>query len=104
METAQIVVFLVIPLGILWAALLIDLVRRKDIGLGKKLVWGAFTLVTAELGAIVYIALRPIRYPEDGLSPGSENEAATGLLDAAEQGDRTVLAAAKTAALARSDR
>ncbi|MGI9610357.1 MAG: hypothetical protein ACR2NL_08680 [Acidimicrobiia bacterium] len=77
----------VIPLGVLWAALIVDLVRRDDINLGRKALWAALTLITAEFGAAVYIAMRPIRFPEDAVSEGVGNEMAEAFLSSAESGD-----------------
>ena len=98
-ETAWIVFAFVIPLGLLWAALIIDLVRRDDIGLAKKVLWAVIAVATAEFGALVYIALRPLRYPEDGVEPGADNPLADRLLVAAEMGGETDLASAREAAL-----
>lgn len=98
-ETGLIVFFILIPLIVLWAALLIDLVRRDDIGPAKKVLWAAFTLITAEFGAFVYIAMRPLRYPEDGVAPGADNRLAAELLGAAESADEGVLAASKETVL-----
>lgn len=95
MSTADFVFLYVIPLTILWAALLIDLVSRDDIGIGKKVAWGAVTLLTAEFGAAVYIAMRPLRYPEHGARPGAGNPLAEQLLAAAESGGPEELAATK---------
>ena len=94
------IVFLyVIPLAVLWAALIIDLVRRDDIGIGRKTLWAALTLITAEFGAVVYIAFRPLRFPEDGVAPGVENPMADRLLLAAESRDSGELEELKVAAL-----
>lgn len=95
MSTGLFVFLYVIPLTVLWAALLIDLARRADIGLGKKLAWGLGTLITAEFGAAVYIAMRPLRYPEDGARPGEGDALAEELLVAAESGQHADLGAVK---------
>ena len=98
-ETTWIIVAYVIPLALLWAAILIDLIRRTDIGLGRKALWVAVALVTAEFGAVLYIAFRPLRYPEDNVAPGSGNPLADQLLNAAESGDENQLASARSEAL-----
>lgn len=95
MSTGLFVFLYVIPLAVLWAALLIDLIRRDDIGIGKKLVWGAATFLTAEFGAAVYIAMRPLRYPEYGARPGDGDALAERLLVAAESGQQEKLVEAK---------
>lgn len=95
MSTGLFIFLYVIPLTALWATLLVDLVSRDDMALGKKLLWGAFTLLTAEFGAVAYIAMRPLRYPEDGAQPGEGNMLAEELLTAAESGEQEKLEAAK---------
>ena len=98
-ETTWIIFAYAIPLALLWAAILIDLVRRDDIGLGRKAVWGLVAVITAEFGAVLYIAFRPLRYPEDEVAPGTENPVADQLLSAAEAGDQARLATAREEAL-----
>ena len=101
MTVGWMIFLFVIPLAVLWGALLIDLVRRNDITLAKKLLWGGFTLATAEFGAIVYILMRPIRYPEDGVGAGAENDVVEQLLEAVETGDSSALSSARNTALSR---
>lgn len=93
----------VVPLGVLWAALIIDIIRRDDINLGKKVIWAAFTFITAEFGAVVYILMRPLRYPEDSIAPGAGNPTAENLLLTAEMGDAVSLNAAKEQAYEAAD-
>lgn len=73
-----------VPLAVLWVALLVDLVTRNDISLRKKLLWGAFTYVTAEFGAAAYVGMRHHSYPEDGAQPTAENPLVDELLSAPE--------------------
>lgn len=98
-DPARLVFLYVVPLVVLWAALLIDLIRRSDISLIKKMVWGIFTFVTAEFGAIVYIAMRPLRYPEDGVSSQSQNETVERLLNVLDSEDSETMASAKQDAI-----
>ncbi|KAA3638334.1 MAG: hypothetical protein DWP92_06330 [Armatimonadetes bacterium] len=52
-----------IPLIALWVAVLWDLFRRKDLSVGRKIVWTAVIIVTAYVGIAIYFALRPIPDP-----------------------------------------
>ena len=98
-DLAWIIFLFVIPLAVLWTAIVIDLVRRSDISLVRKLLWAGFTAFTAEFGAVVYIAMRPLRYPEDGLTRRAENELADQLLSAAERGDQGALENSRQSAM-----
>ena len=98
-ELAWIIFLFVIPLAVLWTALVVDLVRRSDISVGKKVLWAGFTAFTAEFGAVVYILMRPLQFPEERLTPTAGNELAHHVLSAAERGDRTALDSARRDAL-----
>lgn len=50
--------FIVIPIMMLWIFALVDLFRRRDIGLGKVL-WLLFIIVLPILGPIIYLLVRP---------------------------------------------
>jgi hypothetical protein len=51
---AVIVLFL-----ILWVRAMVDLLRRHDLGLGSKVLWGVGMLVFPFIGLLVYSMLRP---------------------------------------------
>ena len=68
-------VFLIlIPLGILWLIILSDLVTRPDLTVWWKLIWGALTLLFAEIAAIAYLISRPFSYPEDSARVRDDEE------------------------------
>ena len=98
-DLAWIIFLFVIPLAVLWTAILIDLVGRSDISVGRKLGWAAFTAFTAEFGAVVYILMRPLRFPEERLTASSDNQLADQILSAAEREDRSALEKARQEAL-----
>lgn len=53
-----------IPLFLLFIASLVDLVRRNDLSVIRKLVWVAVILLAAYIGVALYFLLRPPRTPE----------------------------------------
>jgi hypothetical protein len=63
--TAEIlvVIAIVVPLFLLWVAAFIDLFRRKDLGIGKKLMWGTIVVFSAHVGLLLYFVFRPVPPP-----------------------------------------
>lgn len=52
-----------IPLILLFIASLVDLFRRSDLSVVRKLVWVAIILLTAFIGIALYYLVRPPRTP-----------------------------------------
>jgi hypothetical protein len=65
-ETAADVLLLIaitIPLILLWVAVIVDLLRRKDLSIVKKVMWLAIVVVTVYVGVVLYFIFRPIPPP-----------------------------------------
>lgn len=75
-------VLVLVPLVLLWAAVIVDLVRREDISIGRKLIWGAATIVFLTIGVLAYVIARPWRFPEDDVSADSQDRKSAELLEA----------------------
>ena len=58
-----IVVGLVVPLFLLWIVAYVDVARRSDLAVGRKVMWGAVILFGAYVGIAVYFIMRPVRPP-----------------------------------------
>jgi hypothetical protein len=84
--TAEIllVIAIVVPLFLLWIAAFIDLVRRKDLGIGKKLMWGVIVVFSAHVGVLLYFIFRPIP-PPSGKRLLDRNDRASGIVTAIER-------------------
>ena len=52
-------VLIAIPLLLIWALTIVDLVRRHDLSGGMKVLWALFVLVLPVVGVIVYFIARP---------------------------------------------
>jgi hypothetical protein len=52
-------VLIAIPLLLIWILTIVDLVRRHDLGGGRKVLWALFVLVLPVIGVIVYFIARP---------------------------------------------
>jgi Phospholipase_D-nuclease N-terminal len=48
-----------IPLLIIWALTLVDIIRRRDLGAWGKVLWALAALVFPIVGVIVYLIVRP---------------------------------------------
>jgi hypothetical protein len=48
-----------IPLLIIWVLVLVDIIRRRDLGTGSKVLWALAALVFPIIGVIVYLVVRP---------------------------------------------
>jgi hypothetical protein len=57
------VIAITVPLVLLWVAVIVDLLRRKDLNIGKKVMWGAIVVVAVHVGVLLYFILRPIPAP-----------------------------------------
>jgi hypothetical protein len=66
LETAAdvlLVIAITIPLFLLWVAVIVDLLRRKDLSIGKKLMWLVIVVVTVYIGVVLYFIFRPVPPP-----------------------------------------
>jgi uncharacterized membrane protein len=52
-------VLIAIPLLLIWALTIVDLLRRHDLSGGRKALWALFVLVLPVIGVIVYLLTRP---------------------------------------------
>jgi hypothetical protein len=66
-----------IPLVIIWVLVLVDIVRRKDLGTGSKVLWALAALVFPLIGAIVYLIARP-SFAEDTYVPSQATDTGEG--------------------------
>ena len=63
---------------IIWALVLVDIVRRKDLTTSHKVLWALFVLVVPIIGVIVYMVVRPpdaineLASSDSGMRPGDE--------------------------------
>jgi hypothetical protein len=63
---------------IIWALVLVDIVRRKDLTTSHKVLWALFVLVVPIIGVLVYMVVRPpdaineLVSSEAGMRPGDE--------------------------------
>ena len=54
-----ILVFIAIPLIVLWVAIVIDLFRRTDLSGLKVATWVVLLLIFPVISALIYLAVRP---------------------------------------------
>jgi len=60
-----VVLFIVLPLVMIWAFAIVDLFMRHDLGGGMKILWFFFILFLPILGTIVYYLVRPPALPAE---------------------------------------
>jgi hypothetical protein len=64
---------------IIWALVLVDIVRRKDLVTSHKVLWAVFVLVVPIIGVIVYMIARPpdgineLASSDSGMRQGDES-------------------------------
>ncbi len=58
-----------IPLLIIWVLTLVDIIRRRDLGTGRKVLWALAVLVVPIVGVIVYFVVRPPQTGDKYLPP-----------------------------------
>jgi hypothetical protein len=75
---------IVVPLFLLWIAAFIDLFRRKDLGIGKKLMWGVIVVFSAHVGLLLYFVFRPIP-PPSGKRLRDRTDRASGIVTSIER-------------------
>ena len=61
---AFILIAIAVPLILLWAAVFIDLFRRKDLSVIKKALWATLVIFSVHIGVVLYFIFRPVRPPE----------------------------------------
>lgn len=62
--SAVVGIAIIVPLLLLWVASFVDLFRRKDLAVFRKVLWATLILLTAYVGIAIYFVARPIRAPE----------------------------------------
>ena len=60
-----IILFIFIPLILLWVSALVDLFGRPDLGGGAKVLWMFFIIFLPWLGVLIYFLTRPTLAEED---------------------------------------
>ena len=64
---------------IIWALVLVDNLRRKDLTASHKVLWALFVLVVPIIGVLVYMVVRPpdaineLASSDAGMLPGDEH-------------------------------
>jgi Phospholipase_D-nuclease N-terminal len=67
-----------IPLLIIWVLVLVDIIRRRDLGTGSKVLWALAALVFPIVGVIVYLIARPAQATDKYLpSEAGEGDASS---------------------------
>jgi hypothetical protein len=67
----MLIVLIAIPLLLIWVLAVIDLLRRRDLTTGHKVLWGLAVLLVPIVGAIVYFVARPPE-PDDRFAAPAE--------------------------------
>jgi len=73
-----------VPLALLWLAVIVDLLRRKDLSVARKVLWGAIVVFFVHVGVLLYFIFRPIP-PPAGKRARDENDRASGIVTSIEQ-------------------
>jgi len=82
LETAADVLLLIaitVPLFLLWVAVIVDLLRRKDLRIGRRLMWLAIVVFGAHIGVLLYFIFRPIP-PPSGKREHDKDERASAIV------------------------
>jgi hypothetical protein len=64
---------------LIWALVLVDIIRRKDLDTKKKVAWALIVLILPIIGVIIYMVMRPpdgineLASSDAGMRPGDEN-------------------------------
>jgi hypothetical protein len=66
----MLITLLAIVWVVIWAMSLVDVVRRRDIGTGSKVLWALVILLLPVVGLIVYLIARPA----DAMDPSAAHE------------------------------
>ena len=78
------VIAITVPLALLWVAVIVDLLRRKDLGVGRKVMWLAIVVFTVHIGVLLYFVFRPIP-PPAGKRARDKDEHASAIVSSIEQ-------------------
>jgi hypothetical protein len=65
---------------LIWALVLVDIIRRKDLNGKKKVAWALIVLILPIIGVIIYMVIRPpdvhgideLASSDSGMRPGEE--------------------------------
>jgi dolichyl-phosphate-mannose--protein O-mannosyl transferase len=58
-----VVIAITVPLFLLWLAVVVDLLRRKDLSIPKKIMWLAIVILMVHVGVLLYFIFRPVPPP-----------------------------------------
>lgn len=58
---ALIAIGISIPLLLLWIVTLVDIARRRDLSITKKIGWGLVVILGLYIGIAVYFIMRPVK-------------------------------------------
>jgi hypothetical protein len=64
---------------LIWALVLVDIIRRKDLTGNKKVAWALIVLIIPIVGVIIYMVIRPpdgineLASSDSGMRPGDES-------------------------------
>jgi len=72
-----------VPLALLWLAVIVDLLRRKDLSVWRKLMWGAIVVFAIHVGVLLYFIFRPIP-PPAGKRERDRDERASAIVESIE--------------------
>lgn len=73
------VIAVTVPLFLLWVAVIVDLLRRKDLSIGKKVMWLAIVVFAVHIGVLLYFIFRPIP-PPSGKREHNKDERASAIV------------------------
>lgn len=77
------VIAVTVPLFLLWVAVIVDLLRRKDLSLWKKLMWLVIVVLTIHIGVLLYFIFRPVP-PPSGKREHNKDERASAIVTSIE--------------------
>ncbi len=60
---AMVAFAVIVPLALLWVAVMIDLFKREDLSPLRKAMWATLAVFTAHIGVLLYFVFRPIPSP-----------------------------------------
>jgi Phospholipase_D-nuclease N-terminal len=77
------IVAILVPLAMVVIASVVDLLRRGDLSIGRKVLWALLIIFTVYVGVAIYVITRPTRQP-DGKRYGATVPRASAVVDALE--------------------
>jgi RsiW-degrading membrane proteinase PrsW (M82 family) len=54
---------IVVPLALLWFAVIIDLFKRDDLSVFRKALWATLVILAVHVGVLLYFVFRPVPEP-----------------------------------------